>query len=433
MPLVNLCLIFLNTTNMSDSTHLNSLYDKLFASVENLFKTEELIKADKVEIDSLVDFLSQNETEIGKFKNATLELQILLDKYDFTNEDISIFMNSIRKKVESLHPLRSKLVKMGEEAKLLSVFPDRYNSKKSIETCRTLFQVCRERLRFDELDKVSQVVETNTQKLIEIRKLIERDNDNLRQINNAIDANKMVLEKFKAYYTELQQFVSEFPHSGQDDYAVVTKRISAAKSLMALYIKADKEVFSIKDFCDRHNKGMIVANYQTTIQAMFTSMKHSDVNWIEVRLNDIAKQVNAVHKAFDAEHHELDALMKILKAKKTDLWKEDNESLLTTVSGLLNNDTRKSNFDINHLKNSYSHAKSKRLSDIANTKKTYPWLESRKRYKIFHDRIISKYIESIEYHTIVEKLKKDKLWRTILLFIPILGWIILFNMEEVSL
>lgn len=418
---------------MTDISHLDSLYDKLFASIDNLFKTDETIKANKVEIDSLTNFLCQNEAEIGKYRSATMELQVYLDAYDFAKGSLSENMKGIRRKVEALHPLRLKLVQMGEEAKKLSAYPDRYNSKKAIETCKNLVLVCREKMRIDESGKVMQLVETNTKKLIELRELLERDNEILRQIKAAIDADKMVLEKFKEYYAELQQFVTEFPHGGQDDLAVVTRRISSAKNLMAMYAKMDKEVATIKDYSNRYNKEMVINHFLTITQAMFSSMKYSDVGRVETQLMDIQKQVQAVRNAFNFELQDLDTLKASLMSRRSDIWKEDNERLLTTVSGLLSRDTRREIFDINRLKSDYSSSKSKRLTEINDTKNRFPWLESRKRYKTAHDTIVSRYIESLEYRAKIKILVRDRILRHILICIPVLGWIILLNMKEVTI
>lgn len=417
---------------MSDMSHLNSLYDKLFASVDALFRTDEAIKANMMEISSLVDFLSQNEAEIEKYRNATLDLQKRLDEYDFTKGSIHEYVQKIRKKVETLHPLRLKLVEMGEEAKKLSVFPDRYNSKKAIEICRNLVLGCREKMNLDESSKVMQVVETNTQKLIELRRLFERDDKILCQIRAAINADKMVLERFKAYYAELQQYVSEFPHSSQDDLTVVTKRIIVAKNLMAMYTKVEKEIMSIKDYCDRYNKEMVIANYNKTVQTMFSSMIESDVGRIETQLNDVLKQLQAMRNSFYLEHQELDALLVSLMSRHSDIWKEDNEGLLATVSSLLDIDTPKEDFDINQLKCSFSDAKTKRLNTVNDMISKYPWLESKKRYKTVHDKVISRYMESAEYYAAIVKLRRDWFWRRFCMFIPVIGWIILLNMEEVT-
>ena len=417
---------------MSDMSHLNSLYDKLFASVDTLFRTDEVIKANMMEISSLVDFLSQNEAEIEKYRNATLDLRKRLDEYNFTKGSLSEYIQIIREKVKALHPLRLKLVEMGGEARKLSVFPDRYNSKKAIEICRNLALKCMEKMSLDESGKVMQIVETNTQKLIDLRKRLERDDKILCQIRAAINADKMVLERFKAYYAELQQYVSEFPHSSQDDLTVVTKRIIVAKNLMAMYTKAEKEIMSIKDYCDRYNKGKVIANYYNIVQIMFSSMIESDVGRIETQLDDVLKQIQAMRNSFYLEHQELDALLVSLMSRHSDIWKEDNESLLATVSRLLDSDTPKEDFDINQLKCSFSDAKAKRLNAVNDMISKYPWLESKKRYKTVHDKVISRYLGSAEYYAAIVKLRRDWFWRRFCMFIPVIGWIILLNMEEVT-
>lgn len=406
---------------MSDITHINALYDRLFVSINNLYKKQEDIKADKDALTSWSGFLSHNVQEIEKYIKVTTELQEHLDKYEFAK---GFRFENMQKKVESLHPLRLELVKMGSEARKLVGFPDRYNSKKSIETCKDLVTVCKEKMSIDETRKVIKLVESNTQKLIELQKLFERDENILRQINDAINADKMTLTKFKAYYDELMQYVSGFPHEGQDEMAVVTNRISLAKKMMALIATTDREIINIKDYCDRYNKGMVVAQYASLVQTMYSTMKYADTKRLVEQLKNVSNQIKTVCKAFENERIELNALKATLQTRSSTIWKEENEKLLETVEGILHRDTTKAIFNLDHLKADYSNSKTKRMSDINDVKHKNPWIESKKRYKKAHEEIISKYIDSTEYTSTINRFKRDRILRIICWCIPIIGWII---------
>lgn len=529
---------------MSEISSQIDLYDALLKSIDTIIPVRESIEKERALLLNWKDYLHQNEPEITKFGKSTIELQTWLDLYDFAK---GYNFRVMQKKLEELHPLRLRLVKMGEEAKKLSVFPDRYNSKKSIEVCRKLAVVCMERMSLEETAKLSNLVEANTRKLIEIQKLFERDGTILTQINMLIDVDRTVLMKFKAYYAGLMQYVSEFPHETQDDLDIVKQRIAVAKQINLLFEKAEKAVqlvvqsvgnvslfpevvkyqealtkvktimrtsdadvvlkkldemvkgcailykmyetvkanenvlgkfkayhtelvqyvqsfphdgqdnmavvdnriatvkkmdlllssvekavSGIRNYYDRYNKNTVVANCSREMQTTVASMKYNDIGHIENKLNDLINQVRSVSDAFEKEFWDLNALADNLRKRSPEVWKEDNESLLSIITRLLNKNPRQCDFCISDMKTSYSNAKLKHMTDVVNTKKQYPWLETKKRYKKEHDKLITRYITSDDYYLLVKKLKRDRIKRIILLCIPIIGWIILYKLEDVT-
>lgn len=411
---------------MSDDIYDNKVYAQLLRSIENFGQTDDAIVSDRTAMQSWSDFLSQNEVEICKYKKATLEVQQYLDAYDFSKE---FDFSTMQCKIEALHPLRLKLVKMGEEAKKLSAFPDRYNSRKAIEMCKNLTLACREKMLLDESDKLSQLVESNTQKLMELQKLLIRDNGILQQIKAAVEADKQTLMKFRAYYAELMQYISDFPHSGVDDVAVVADRIVLAKRIDKLSLSVGNVVNGIRDYCDRYGKGKVMADYTNTVNAMTNTMKVSDTRRIIDQFDGMVKRVQSVNDAFEKEHRELVALRDEL-GRSTDVWKEDFESLLSTVSGLLFGDTRREQFDISKLKSDLVNARQKRFSYIDNMKRQRPWLVNWKRYRRVHEILVIKFITSDEYNDSVERYRRDRLLRIVLICIPVIGWIIFRHLND---
>ena len=401
-------------------------YGTLLKAVGEMPDVVETIYKDRDAMTGFIGYLSQNEGEISKFWKATEEVCEYLDKYDFAS---GYQFDTMQKRIELLHPLRLKLAEMGEAAKKLSAFPDRYGSKKAIEICRNLALTCMERMNLSESEKVSELVGTNTQKLIGLQKLLERDEYILSQINAAIDSEKTVLNKFKAFLAELREYVSCFPHHGADDLSVVKGRISSLKQIDALSGDVGNSVAAIRNYFDRYNKGMVVAKFDNVVREMTRSMRYSDISSFRLQLEDVLKKVRLVSDAFEKESKELKTLKSTLMAKQPEVWKEDNEQLLARVTTILNKDTRKTSFDIGQLKNDLIDAKMKRTNEIDHVVKQYAWLDRNKKYNAVHQRLLAKYLSSHEYHSAVAALKRKRVIRIIMTCIPIVGW---FFMPEIK-
>lgn len=399
---------------------MNLQYNTLLKSVGMTTQAAESIHKDRDTMTRFIGYLTQNETEITKFGKATDEVCEYLNKYDFVK---GYQFESMQKKLVLLHPLRMKLAKMGEEAKKLTVLPDRYDSKRAIEICRGLALTCMERMSLAEIGKVEDLVETNTKKLIDIQHLFERDKNILEQINAILESNNSILSKCKAYQNELKQYVSEFPHQGSDDLEFVKSRIATAKQMVDLWGTVDKAIEGIRDYADRHNKSALIDKYSQIVVGLSSKMHYADVGNYKTQLNGVLQDVRALDDAFEKDCDELKTFQNSLKQKKADIWKEDNERLLSKVSAILNSDSKKASFDMGKLKTEHVTAKQKRIDDIDATLKKYRWLGNSRRYKSSHDALKTKYITSTEYQTSVELIRKER--RKRLLCIPIPGWIIL--------
>lgn len=399
---------------------MDSQYDKLLKAVAVFPSVLETISKDRDAMSQFIGYLTQNDAEISKFGNASLELYDYMAKYTFTK---NYNFDTMRIKLEALHPLRLKLVKMGEEAKKLIAFPDRYNSKKAIEICRGLAMTCLERLKFDEIDKVEKLVETNTKRLIEIQKLFKRDEAILALINEAITTDKAVLNKFKACYDELKQYIAEFPHQYGNDLTTVQGRIAVLKQIDFLSDTTSKAIDGIRKYADRFNKIALVNSYSQLVIDLSSKMRFADVPNYSNRLDGIIKQVKLLKNSFDKECQDLQAFKAILMQHTPDLWKDDNERQLLKVNSILTNDPKTVSFDLKQLKMDYDNAKHKRFSDIDATLKKYKWLGYSRRYKPSHDALKTKYITFAEYQAAVEMIRKERV--KFLLCIPIIGWIIL--------
>lgn len=400
---------------------MNEQYESLLKAVGALSSVGLAIRKEHRILSDFSDYMSQNESEISKFGSVSTEVQDYMDKYDFAN---GFLFDSMHKKLEALHPLRQKLAEMGERAKRLSNYPDRYGSKKAIEICRNLAVSCMQKMRLDEIAKVAGVSDANTQKLTDILLLFERDSQILSKINELIVSNKDKLSKFKAYNAELQQYVNGFPH-GSDDFSVVKERITTADQILLLLSSVDNAVNGIRPYYDRYGKGAVVANYTDVVNDMMTKMIYVEVGKYKTRLNEVRRKVQLVEDAFDKETRELKDIQSELKDKKSKIWQEEKDLLSDEVNDLLHSDHKKKNFDVGALRNKVEYAKQKRISDIDEMTNRYSWLVRNNNYNRVHSDILKKQLSYRQYRDAVGELKKTRNWRTVCWCIPIIGWFFL--------
>lgn len=381
---------------------MNEQYESLLNAVGALSSIGFAIRKEHRILSDFSDYLSQNESEISKFGSVSAEVQDYMDKYNFAN---GFLFDSMHKKLEALNPLRQKLAEMGERAKRLSNYPDRYGSKKAIEICKNLALTCMQKMRLDEIVKVAGVTDANTQKLTDILQLLERDSQILSKINELIVSNKDKLSKFKVYYAELQQYVKAFPH-GTDDLSVVKERITTVEQLSSLLSSVDSAVNGIRPYYDRYDKGTVVANYTDVMNDMMTKMLYVEVGKYKTRLNGVRQKVQMVEDAFEKETKDLTNLQSWLKGNKLEMWLEDRESILKEVNNLMRIDPRKENYNIRNLNNKVVQAKQKKHSDVEKMVVRYPWLERNNKYKAVHTELMKKSLSYGQYQKAVKKIKK---------------------------
>lgn len=390
---------------MPDSSTSSFSYETLIKSIGVFDEGQKGIVRDKASMISIADKVVNGEADISKFVQAKAQVESYLDGYDFRG---GFQFDDMNKKIDSLLLLRSKLATMGEEAKKLSVHPDRYGSQRAIGLCRDLAIKCKERLKLEEAEKAVALAEANTQKLISIRSQFESDGDVLYQINEAIDSNMNVLGKFKAYLAEIRRYVDAFPHSGQDDLGEINKRIDAAKQINTLLEKTQKLVDSIKGYADRHNKKAVVTRFQSVVNEMASKMCYADIEKYQPILGDIMKQAQMVVKSFEDEKSELQGVYDYLCTRNANKWKEDTERMIDKVSDLLHSDTKTRAFDLSQIKSNLKDLVDRRSKDIKATVNEHPWLENG-RHSGFHSNLVNSYITKSDYLSQIDNARKERL------------------------
>lgn len=411
---------------MSNNRPIN-IYDSLLESIDALHIVDEKNTRDKQILLAFITFLSNNESVISKFEAVSAELSAYLNQYDFKK---GYNFDKMQVKLQKLHPLRERLVRMIDEVKKLTPHPDRYNSKKMIEACRNFVSTCAEKLMLQEVDKAINLVDINTQKILDIQNLFARDLATLKDIHAMISANETTLNAFNAYFVELKQYVCAFPHVGQDDKSEVENRISVAQDLINLRLKVENKATQIKYYYNRYNKDSVLKQLANVLNYMAFSMRYSEVKNTETQLKNILVQISRVEEAFKNEKLELEFLKRSLSSKtKVVLWDEQRTYFLQRVTDWLKKDTVGIDVNLQSFKVAIDGAKQKRILDISTIVKRYPWLEKSQRYKEKHKELISHNITSVAYFENIKHFKRERLFRQILFCIPVLGWIILWFMD----
>lgn len=400
---------------MNDQFSVVKTYDSLMDSVRELDRVCVMSRMGKSSMASFASFIDEVEMTLSDFPNAKEQIDGFINEYDF--HDGFVF-DAMHGKIDSLLQLNTQLDLMAKEANLLSRYPDRYNSKSVVASCQHFAAQCKE-IRLDDVEQAIVKVTANIQALKNIRNMFENDGDLLQRIKEALNANLDVLSRFKSYLLDLQKYVEEFPHLGQDDWKEVNVRIENAKQLSVLLDKAQEAVASIRYFADRYNKNELVKRFQTVENMMISQMCCADAAKYIALLKDILSQVQDIDISFGSERASLQKIRETIKARKAEMWKDDAEAMLSEVDKLLRSDPRTESFNMKKLNDGVSKLILKRSDDIAATLSTYPWLE-RGRRRNYHNNLVNRYISRSEYMYEIELLKKSRVKKIVMwIFISI--------------
>ena len=388
---------------MSKSSLAHS-YETLLGSLEEFSRIDNIFSSWRDDLISLGKVVYEKEPEITMFAKISVELCEYFENYDF---QLGFEFDRIHGNLISLSALRRKLVALGEEVKPLLSYPDRYGSAKSIESCKGLVLACREKLSFSDLDNVSKVIDSNIEKLLAIRKQFEKDDYILEKIKETIIKEKKVLSKFKTAFAEIQQYVDGFPHQGQDNLAEVVKYTQAVIQIDTLIGTVAKQVSLIEPLSDRHNKSFVVAEYTNVVKEAYETLNYNSSGKFVRVFDSILKKVKDVLVAFEHEKVELIQIRSKLANCTPDIWREDNENLLSSIAILIDGDTAKMQMDIESIKKKINNAKDKRKKNVQDMTNENPWLNGEK-YKDLHNRLTSRYITYTEYKDTIDAIRKER-------------------------
>lgn len=389
------------------NNNLIDTYAIVINSVNEFSLAVDAMQAGEKNIPMLTQLILSRETEISKFETITQELSQYLENFSFKS---GCQFDDLQKNLQALFILNDKLTQMTLDAESLAGNPDLYGLMETIKQCRELTLTCYRKLVFKDIEKASKKIDNNLQKLSGLKQKFKEDGCVLNQMQEAIENEKPLLIKYMALWSELEQYLQNFPHSGEDNLAEVTKRIDIAKQMDSLIISIDKDINQIKPFYDRHNKESVVTNYTNTLQDIRRKMNSR--NWQEyaARLQNVARQIPYVIRAFKEEKDALVHLRTTLEQRKPDIWKDDNEKILHSINKLLNTNTAIVKVDLNSLNKEILEATKKREREISATLEKYSWL-SKNKYIGFHTSLIERYITYVNYQSEIESVRKERIKR----------------------
>lgn len=387
-------------------------YATVINSVNEFSLAIDAMQASKKNIPILTQLIVSKATEISKFEKITQELSQYLENYRFQS---GCKFDDIQNKLQTLFILNDKLAQMTLDVEVLAKYPDLYGLMDAIQICRVLELTCYNKLTFKDIEKVSQTIDNNLQKLSCLKQKFEENGCILNQIKEVKKEAMPLLTNFEALLLEIEQYIQNFPHSGEDNLAEVTKRIDIAKQMDSLITSIDKEINKIKPFYDRHNKESVVTNYTYTLQDIRKKMNSTNFDVYKTRLSNISNQILGVLCEFEEEKETLIQLRTTLKQCKPDIWKDDNEKILKSVDKLLNTNTATVKLDLNSLNKEISDARRKKKTDINETLEEYSWL-LKDRYNSFHESLAGSYITYAYYRSEIDSTRRERtkrIWKNI--------------------
>jgi hypothetical protein len=337
---------------MPDILKENTKYfNSVMQSIMVLHKTETEVENEKVLFAKFANFLTKNTDEISKFHAVENETVDFLQNFSFTGK---IDFTPVRDKLLPLSQIRQKLVEMGNEAKKLAGLPDRYSCFKAVEVCKQLAVFCVNEMKSADYNKVTVALDKNIPKLISIQKKFETEN---QTISNLVDE--------------------------------VTKLST-----------------QIKNYADRYNKNAVFSHSQQLLSSV-EQMKFNSFDNTKVAFQKNIDDIKNLSNAFAKERKDTTALRDKLKKESPDLWREDNEQLVSELDTIIKRGTETSNFVLQSFYNREQSARNKKKQDITGKKQEYAWLR-RNCYAAEVNRLSKKYMRLSDFQSGIESIRKGR-------------------------
>jgi hypothetical protein len=383
-------------------------------SIQALHDTETFIETEKKTYRTFIDFLTNNAGEIGKFCAVEEEMTDYLKQYSFSGKaDFS----SVKDKLQPLTAIKQLLATMGSAAGQLAGYPNRYGCHKKMEECKTLTEFCVNRMKSVNYENTVTGLRIHISDLDDIKKEFETEAKILANIKNVITGNQALLNKYTAFKTETEQFVSTFPNDRDRDLTTVKQRIRDLNEVDKLFDKVNALVAKIQPYVNRHKKDAVTGYAAQIISFAHTQMKCRDLSKTKSDLENIIPKLNQVIGDFDKECNAVKQLHGNLLQRTPDKWEDDNEYLISELSSIIQKDTRKSDFVLQDFHTREQDACNKKKRDISGFEQQHANLMKRygnRLYSAIRDRYVSysffqRWITDILEE---ERLRKNKLnWK----------------------
>lgn len=185
---------------MPNSSEIITEYELLMGSICAINDIQQTNNRDTTNMVSFGNDIMEAVALLSEFQLAIPQIVTRLDNYDFNDGfQFGVFYRII----ESLQNLLFKLDEMDKEAKELQTYPNLRDSRKVVEDSNDLIVRVKEKTNLDEIEKVTELVEANTKKMISLCQQIDEDErEELRRIHTLLNEGDPymwddVAEKYK--------------------------------------------------------------------------------------------------------------------------------------------------------------------------------------------------------------------------------------------
>lgn len=376
----------------------------LVQSVTKFHKIEAKIENDKELCIKITDFLAKNANEINKFHTIENEIIDFLQNFSFAN---TLDFTPVRDKLLPLQTIRLKLVKMGAEASKLVGKPDRYNCHRAINVCKQLAIFCSEKMKSADYGRVTSVLEKNIQALTQIQQEFETEDRILKDIQAVINKNAAVLNKFVAFKSELEQYAATFPHNRDTDLKEVEQRIAGLFDVDKETEKIIKLIAQIRNYADRFKKKSVQQQAESILSTAYAQMRFSNINTIKSKLSNILSSINYIVTAFNKEQKDTVAFRNRLQTLPHNIWKEDNEQIISDLNRIIKKGTEKEDFSLQSFHTRVQTAINKRTQDISDIEQKHRWLR-RSCYTYELNNLKTKYMKYSDFQSGIEAIRLNR-------------------------
>lgn len=191
---------------MPNSSEIITEYELLMESICAINDIQQTNNSDTAKMVSVGNDIMEAVALLSEFQQAIPQIVTRLDNYDFNDGfQFGVFYRII----ESLQSLLFKLDEMDKEAKELQTYPNLRDSRKVVEDSNDLIVRVKEKTNLDEIEKVTEIVEANTKKMISLCQQIDEDErKELRRILTLLNEGEPymwddVAEKYKKRIIDL--------------------------------------------------------------------------------------------------------------------------------------------------------------------------------------------------------------------------------------
>ena len=231
---------------------------------------------------------------------------------------------------------------------------------------------------------------------------IQKESSALLAFREYLNQKKDDLSTFRKIAHELMDYLDNYDFAKGFSFNSVIERMDMMEPLRLKLDEMAEAAKELNAYPDDHDSMKTIDACLELYSFCQNNMSLDNIRQAFERVETGLQRLYVIRTLFEKD-------IKMLKAelleRKPDIWEEDTVILLATVEALLNG---LDGVSLGVLKDRYSQAKLKRVSDIEETIKKYPWLEKNTQKNGAHMFWVSKHMLLKEYHLVIEGLYKSR-------------------------